>query len=171
MILDSGNRTEYATGAVRDKQKGKGRTDLLPLDVVSEVVDHICGDGNYLGRILTEISDFQLTGNREQLACALTWFLCDASQYTGWADMLLDVSIHYEEGCEKYSENNWQKGIYTKDYINSAVRHLLKWYRGDGDERHDRAFVWNILCCMWTVKNKPELNTYGKDIEEWTLIN
>lgn len=36
-IIDSGNRTEFATGAVRDIQQGKGRFDLMPLDVMSEV--------------------------------------------------------------------------------------------------------------------------------------
>ena len=36
MIKDSGNRTEYETGAVRDIQEGKGRCDLMPLDVVAE---------------------------------------------------------------------------------------------------------------------------------------
>ena len=34
-ILDSGNRTEFSTGAVRDMQDDKGRCDLLPLDVVA----------------------------------------------------------------------------------------------------------------------------------------
>ena len=32
-ILDSGNRRQFETGAVRDIQEGKGRCDLLPLDV------------------------------------------------------------------------------------------------------------------------------------------
>lgn len=29
-ILDSGNRREFETGAVRDMAEGKGRLDLLP---------------------------------------------------------------------------------------------------------------------------------------------
>ena len=35
-IKDSGERMEFDTGAVRDIQKGKGRCDLMPLDVVAE---------------------------------------------------------------------------------------------------------------------------------------
>jgi hypothetical protein len=27
----------------------------------------------------------------------------------------------------------------------------LKWRRGDKDEPHDRAFVWNLMCCIWEV--------------------
>ena len=34
-IKDSGERKEFSTGAVRDIQEGKGRCDLLPLDVVA----------------------------------------------------------------------------------------------------------------------------------------
>lgn len=35
MIKDSGDRREYETGAVRDMAAGKGRCDLLPLDVAA----------------------------------------------------------------------------------------------------------------------------------------
>ena len=30
MIKDSGERTQFSTGAVRDMHEGKGRMDLLP---------------------------------------------------------------------------------------------------------------------------------------------
>lgn len=62
-ILDSGNRREFDTGAVRDIQEGKGRCDLMPLDVIAH---------------------------------------------------------------------------------NMA----------------DRAFCWNVLCCIWTCMHHPELNDY-----------
>ena len=75
----------------------------------------------------------------------------------------LEVAKHFEEGAKKYGEDNWQKGIPTHCYIDSAVRHYLKWLRGDNDEPHDRAFVWNILCCIWTCIHKPKLNDYAKE--------
>lgn len=62
--------------------------------------------------------------------------------------------------AEEYGENNWQKGIPESSYIDSAVRHYLKWLRGDDDERHDRAFVWNIMCLIWThehITTNPEM--------------
>lgn len=65
--------------------------------------------------------------------------------------MILEVAKHFEEGAKKYGEHNWQKGIPVKCYIDSAIRHYLKWHRGDQDEPHDRAFVWNLLCCIWEV--------------------
>jgi hypothetical protein len=78
-------------------------------------------------------------------------------------DMFLEIAKHFEAGAKKYGENNWQKGIPTKHYIDSGVRHYLKHLRGDQDEPHDRAFAWNILCCIWTAFRKPELDSYRKD--------
>lgn len=88
--------------------------------------------------------------------------LCVSNVYPDAFTMLLEVAKHFEEGCKKYGENNWQKGIPTHCYIDSAVRHYLKYLRGDKNEPHDRAFCWNILCAIWTCKHKPELNDYAK---------
>lgn len=44
MIKDSGNRTEFETGAVRDIQVGKGRMDLLPWTAIMEISKH-CESG------------------------------------------------------------------------------------------------------------------------------
>jgi hypothetical protein len=71
--------------------------------------------------------------------------------------MFLEVAKHYQDGAEKYVERNWEKGIPVHCFIDSAVRHYLKFLRGDSDESHDRAFVWNILGAIWTHRNKPEL--------------
>lgn len=160
-ILDSGNRREFETGAVRDIQEGKGRCDLLPLDVIADCYESNFDDGTNLP--LFYISRFQATNATEALMDALGSFLdLKDCHFTAWSDMFLEVSKHFEEGAKKYGENNWQKGIPTRCYIDSAVRHFFKWLREDEDEPHARAFVWNILCCIWTVKNMPELNDYGQ---------
>lgn len=146
IIKDSGDRTEFATGAVRDMREGKGRCDLMPLEVVGA---WLCDD------ILDKIAEFKsYSNNTVYLYAALNYFSEEAygatygdSKYT----MLLEVAKHFEEGAKKYGENNWQKGIPPKCYIDSAVRHYLKWRRGDKDEPHDRAFVWNLMCCIWEV--------------------
>ena len=44
MIKDSGERTEFGTGAVRDMHTGKGRMDLLPWEALIEVSKH-CEEG------------------------------------------------------------------------------------------------------------------------------
>lgn len=152
MIKDSGDRTEFATGAVRDMRVGKGRCDLMPIDIICKIFDGKEKD------IFALISQFKETGSTSFLISAIKAF-CDYNYET----MMLEVSIHFEEGAKKYGENNWQKGIDANCYIDSAIRHYLKYLRGDDDERHDRAFVWNLMCCAWTCEHKPELNTYAKN--------
>lgn len=44
MIKDSGQRTEFESGAVRDMGHGKGRYDLLPWEAIHEVAKH-CEEG------------------------------------------------------------------------------------------------------------------------------
>lgn len=44
MIKDSGDRTEFETGAKRDMHAGKGRMDLLPWYGIIEVSKH-CEEG------------------------------------------------------------------------------------------------------------------------------
>lgn len=39
-ILDSGERTEFSSGAVRDMHAGKGRFDLMPWAALMEVSKH-----------------------------------------------------------------------------------------------------------------------------------
>lgn len=165
MIKDSGSRTEFESGAVRDIQEGKGRCDLMPLDVVGELVyaPH-CRKGVAVNSIAT----FQADGDYAFLYDALGAFIVERQ----WDvhTMLLEVAKHFEEGAKKYGENNWQKGIPVRCYIDSAVRHYLKWLRGDEDEPHDRAFCWNIQCAIWTCKHKPELNDYRQLKKEDTCV-
>lgn len=114
--------------------------------------------------ILFCVNQFEDSGDPKYLLEAVLQFSTefDNSVYT----MLLEVSIHFEQGAQKYGENNWQKGIPVHCYIDSAIRHYLKYKRGDDDERHDRAFVWNILCAIWTCKEMPQLNGYGVDTDD-----
>lgn len=142
MIEDSGARREFTTGAVRDIQEGKGRPSLMPLEVVYTLLkrDDVI---YYLGR-------FKENGGTASLYGALQTFAKNA--YNGsYETMFLEVSKHFEEGALKYGDNNWQKGIPVECYMDSAIRHYLKYKRGDQDEPHDRAFVWNIMCCIWEV--------------------
>lgn len=145
-ILDSGSRTEFSTGAVRDIQEGKGRPTLMPLRVVATLINDKIGHD----AIICSISDFMENHDTADLYRALVYF-CTAA-YEGSAEtMILEVSKHFEEGAKKYGENNWQNGLPVNCYLDSAIRHYLKYRRGDTDEPHDRAFVWNIMCCIWEV--------------------
>ena len=147
MIKDSGERRAFETGAVRDIQIGKGRPTLMPLEVVYMLTG---GDD-----VIFCIGYFKNTGKTEHLYNALGRFVKKAYD-DSYETMILEVSKHFEEGAAKYGENNWQKGIPVNCYLDSAVRHYLKYRRGDQDEPHDRAFVWNIMCCIWEVDHRDK---------------
>lgn len=148
-LKDSGNRRQFESGAVRDICEGKGRCDLLPLDVVGEFMSD---------PIFAALNRFQEKDTVESLYAALS--MASEKIFGSDANMVLEVAKHFEDGARKYGDNNWRRGIPVHCYIDSATRHYLKWLRGDVDEPHDRAFCWNVMCAIWTVIHHPELDEY-----------
>ena len=146
-IKDSGTRREFETSAVRDCAEGKGRCDLLPLAQVSAFLH---------SDVLVSIASFMATGDTQDLEDALVSF-CNENNWDN-ATAILEVAKHYEDGSKKYDERNWEKGIPLHCYVDSAVRHYLKWHRGDTDEPHDRAVIWNLFGAWWTMENLPAMN-------------
>lgn len=135
-ILDSGERQVFKTGAIRDISKGKGRCDLLPLDVVGELSND---------EVLRNLGRYQKTGDVAHLMGALENFIM--IRYRGFSEAILELAIHFEEGAEKYGVDNW-RGLPEWTFLSSAVRHFLKFRCGMVDENHARAFMWNILCLI-----------------------
>lgn len=171
-ILDSGDRTEFESGAVRDMREGKGRCDLLPLGVLGNLFND---------KFFNYIEDFQSDGEVVNLYKAIDFFshhwtpIIDSVgkkqlEHISYATMCLEVAKHFEEGAKKYGDDNWRKGIPAHVYIDSAVRHYLKFLAHWDDEPHDRAVAWNLLCCIWTCDNKPELNDYREKYREKTKL-
>lgn len=159
-ILDSGERREFDSGAVRDIQEGKGRCDLLPLKQVAITL----GTFGEPDKVLVAISRYQNDeGGVDYIKMAIIAFLAKIDWSIPHA--MLEVSKHFEQGCLKYGERNWELGIPEHCYIDSAVRHYLKWLDGMTDEPHDRAVVWNLLCLWWTHENITEADddTEGTD--------
>lgn len=104
MIKDSGERTEFNTGAVRDMHEGKGRFDLLP------------------------------------------WFA------------IHEVAKHCENGARKYGERNVDKGIPQHSFVDSGIRHLVKYIHNETDENHLVAACWNLLWALEQETTHKELN-------------
>lgn len=61
------------------------------------------------------------------------------------------LAIHYEKGCVKYGDRNWEKGIPISRYMDSATRHLLQFEDGCEDENHLMAALWNLMCAYETI--------------------
>ncbi|NSW84449.1 MAG: hypothetical protein HPY90_14535 [Syntrophothermus sp.] len=66
------------------------------------------------------------------------------------AAAILRISKHFEEGAKKYGDRNWEKGIPINSFIDSAIRHILKYMLGQADEDHLCAAAWNLMCAMET---------------------
>lgn len=61
----------------------------------------------------------------------------------------------YRRGAEKYADatdpvENWKKGQPLLTYLESLHRHLLEVERGNEDEDHEAAVLWNMASFMWT---------------------
>ena len=86
----------------------------------------------------------------------------DAEAGKGRCDLLpacaiLRLARHFEAGASKYSERNWEQGIPIHSFIDSAIRHLMKYLDGWTDEDHLCAAAWNCVCAMWTEEKRPEM--------------
>lgn len=137
-IKDSGERRIFETGAVRDMAEGKGRFDIMPLDILAEIS---------VDKFIEEISKERYFG------------ACEVAIYDFWQDYydaFLDLAKHFENGLLKYGQDNWKKGIPKESYIDSALRHYCKAKAGWKDEPHATACLWNLVCLIWTLKNKTE---------------
>lgn len=94
----------------------------------------------------------------------------DSSKDKGRCDLLpasslLRLAKHFEKGAEHYGDRNWEKGIPMHRYIDSAMRHLLKYMSGETDEDHLCAATWNLICGMWTEDNRPEMQDIPARLE------
>jgi hypothetical protein len=61
------------------------------------------------------------------------------------------LAIHYEKGCKKYGDRNWEKGIPVGSFLDSAMRHLAQVIDGRDDENHLVAALWNVVCAYETI--------------------
>lgn len=70
---------------------------------------------------------------------------------------ILRLSKHYEKGAAHYGRYNWNKGILTSSFLDSALRHLFKYLDGWDDEDHLAAAAFNVLGAMEMEEKHPEL--------------
>jgi hypothetical protein len=64
----------------------------------------------------------------------------DGPMFDRWAE-------HVTKGATKYDKRNWMKASGNAEYERfreSAFRHFLQWYRGETDEDHAAAVMFNI---------------------------
>lgn len=196
MLQDSGERTKFKSGAVRDLSKGKGRMDLVPLDTLASFLtycakklkssrqqislyikynvddmsssEELCTTNekkqlenlSFGGLIIGDIYDAveEEKGGNPDIDFVVSKIFDSIIAFSFMAgidicSMIIELSKHYEDGAIKYEEDNWKKGIPLKSYVDSGVRHLIEYIRGDTDDPHGRAFIWNMFGYVWTFRH------------------
>lgn len=146
-IKDNGQRTQFETGAVREIDETKGRCDLVYNTAWGWIV---CDD------FYKEIENFVRVGDDHHIITALR--IAVDKMFETPEHAYLEVSQHYAEGAKKYADRNMEKGLPWHSMVDSALRHYTKWRRGDDDEPHARAVIWNLLTLLYMIDHKPELN-------------
>lgn len=169
-LKDSGQRRQFETGAVRDVADGKGRCDLLPFTEIACFLRHCKGFPYPLVDIFDEFEEFERTLHPMHIYTIIDkfclYYQIDAraesdpvmTYYSCPSTMILELAKHFEDGAKKYPARNWQHGMPWSCFVDSGTRHLLKVVRGDTDEPHQRAFLWNMFGLLWTMEHYPEMN-------------
>lgn len=148
-LVDSGERTTFESGAMREIIIGKGRFDLIPFDAMINIVKepvykHV---GFYM-----ETKDVAHLENCLKVALNKELHM-NTRAIDDEYDFLMKLAYHFEQGALKYDTDNWRKGLPVSSFIDSACRHYCKHKLGHTDEPHFIAFTWNIICAIWTIKN------------------
>lgn len=91
----------------------------------------------------------------------LRWSLVDF-------DALEDMVKVLEFGANKYDDNNWKKGLKTPEIIESMMRHMTAYMRGeDIDPESGLPHTGHILCnamfLSYMQSFKPDFDTRHKD--------
>lgn len=77
-------------------------------------------------------------------------------------DLLRRVSKLYTKGAEMYGADNWRKGQPKDTTMDSLERHLEAYRRGETDEDHLSAVIWNAFSMMnvdeYLLEEHPELD-------------
>jgi hypothetical protein len=109
--------------------------------------------GNPVGTVLPTIKD---SGKRQQFDSGMQRdvtegktdysLVMDGPMFERWA-------IHLTNGAKKYDKRNWMKAAGPEEFARfkeSALRHFMQWFKGDTDEDHAAAVMFNINGAEYT---------------------
>lgn len=111
--------------------------------------------------------DFQVkdSGKREEYKSGMVRDVTDGKvDYSLVFDgPLIDrLALHLTKGAIKYSKRNWMKANGNEElerFKESAVRHFRQWLRGDRDEDHFSAVVFNLNAYEYLREKLDTKNT------------
>ena len=78
--------------------------------------------------------------------------------------MMTRLASLMERGAVKYGEWNWEKGMPFSRFFGSAFRHLMQYWKGDRDEDHLAAVIFNLMAIIhFEEVGREDLN----DLKKW----
>jgi len=78
------------------------------------------------------------------------------------------VALHYGGGAKKYDEWNWAKGMPFSRFLASLKRHVAAFERGETDEDHLAAVVFNANSIMHFQEcGRDDLDDITPRVKEW----
>lgn len=75
--------------------------------------------------------------------------------------MIDRYAAHLTKGAKKYGRRNWQLACSPEElerFIQSACRHFRQWLRGDVDEDHMAAVIFNLNAAEYVKEKLSENN-------------
>lgn len=131
-----GEKAQFDSGAIRYTKTGKGRYDLIPGDVIADIIGYAIDLFEYNNTVTVSKADIIAVAYRGEVEDRFKNTIINlviqyyspadviqndmglpaaegtiVSFIDGMANMLKDLAIHYENGAEKYGVDNWKKGI------------------------------------------------------------
>lgn len=160
-LKDSGSRTTFGTGSQKEVVQGRGRYDLLPLLTIAEYFRYYGEDSSsdmVTSDILYNIYVSMVTEQVEEKIPLLynAIFVFIDAHMPGIYKVIPELAKLYEAGANKYAARDWEKGRPMEVFLNSALRHYFQYMNKETDERHDLAFIWNLVSLIDTLKRLPE---------------
>ena len=156
--------------ATRYTKDGKGRFDLIPGDIITDLIHKIDDPDKYNNIqqspfLLVHAIECGYEGKyHDTIIHMMMYYYCEDIKIisvenilvTALPQMLQDLAIHFQKGAEKYGERNCEKGIPLWSFRDSGLRHLGQWMMGNREENHYIAAIWNFVMALWTIKHHPE---------------
>ena len=81
--------------------------------------------------------------------------LVDEPMLTRWAELMA-------RGAEKYGEDNWKLANSEQElkrFQASGFRHFIQWIRGDNDEDHAAAILYNVAAAEYVKRRIERINS------------
>ena len=188
-IKMDGEKDSFEGGAIRYTKTGKGRFDLIPGEIIVDVINHAY-DTYYSGGCMT-------TSKTDIIQCAyqngvaryydtiinlINWRYVDDGYVTtddngiesvetdfhkflnGLVAMLEQLAHHYEKGATAYGVDNWKKGIPVigGERGGSFTDSMLRHLNQFLEKRTDEN---HEIACIWNAIGALYASRYNENIE------